>query len=139
MGIIVKSFNQINEEQLYHQTISESFNIYIVNPYAMDSDLEKFTLYLDKLSQVKAHNLLLNANSYTEFKGSLQYILNWFRFPRSKMLGFKKCANYKIRLQISGRKKVAASRGNQIFFCNNYEAYGSMNPSIERILSSWNI
>ena len=76
MGIIVKSFNQINEEQLYHQTISESFNIYIVNPYAMDSDLEKFTLYLDKLSQVKAHDLLLNANSHIEFKGLLQCILN---------------------------------------------------------------
>ena len=64
---------------------------------------------------------------YAIFEGIRLFNTGRFRFLRSKMLGFKKCVNYKMRLQTISRKKVAALSRNQTFFYNNYEAYGSQN------------
>ena len=76
MTFIVLSFNEINNEQIYDKTISESFNKCGVNPYSLDSDLEIFRRHLDSINEVKAYELLIEANHHEELKASLEYNSN---------------------------------------------------------------
>jgi DDE superfamily endonuclease len=76
MNFIVLSYNEINNEQIYDRTIAESFNKCGLNPYSLDTDLKSFRRHLDSLNEVKAYDLLIEANHHEEFKASLESILN---------------------------------------------------------------
>ena len=76
LKFIVLSFNKNNDEQMHDRSIAESFNKCGVNPYSRDIELESFKRHLDSLNEVKAYELLIQANHHEEFKASLECILH---------------------------------------------------------------
>jgi hypothetical protein len=66
----------IQRNSLQLRTIAESFNKCGLNPYSLDTDLKSFRRHLDSLNEVKAYDLLIEANHHEEFKASLESILN---------------------------------------------------------------